>query len=189
MNRFEQEALPQMNALYNFARKLCRDDRDSRDLIQETMLKAYTYFHTFQEGTNCRAWLFQICKNSFINEVRRKQRQPVVLDLQESESGNRFRADGTPYRDFHLNMNNQGARDFATDTLSDEVQDALEALPSDYRTALILCDIENLSYEEVAQFMQTPVGTVRSRIHRGRAMLAGRLTEYAQERGYSRQPS
>lgn len=189
MKRFELEALPEMNALFSFAQKLCRDAQDSRDLVQDTMLKAYTYFHTFQEGTNCRAWLFQICKNSFINEIRRRQRQPVALDFQAEESGDRVRGGNASFRDFRVNISSRDTGGILTDMLSDEVHVALEALPSDYQTALILCDIENLSYEEIAEFMRTPVGTVRSRIHRGRTLLGGRLKEYARTHGYSRQPS
>ena len=184
MNRFEQEALPEMNALFSFAQKLCRDEQDSRDLVQDTMLKAYTYFHTFQEGTNCRAWLFQICKNSFINELRRRQRRPVALDFQAEESGDRVRGGDASCRDFRVNMSSQDTGDIITHTLSDEVHGALEALPSDYQTALILSDVENLSYEEIAEFMAAPIGTVRSRIHRARKLLAKNVGNYAQKLGY-----
>jgi RNA polymerase sigma factor (sigma-70 family) len=188
-HRFEQEALPQMSALLGFALQLCRDEQHSRDLVQETMLKAYLYFHTYQEGTNCRAWLFQICKNSFINETRRKQHQPVAIDFQQVESGDWPSGDDNTHRDVQVKMSHQHPGNTVTDALGDEVYHAIEMLPSDYQTVLILCDIEGHTYEEIAGFMQTPVGTVRSRIHRGRKLLAGQLINYARARGYSSQSS
>ena len=186
-HRFEQEALPQMNALQSFALQLCKDEQHSRDLVQETMLKAYQYFHTYHEGTNCRAWLFQICKNSFINEIRRKQHQPVAIDFQQVESGDWSSGDDATLRDVRVKIGQQYAGNIVIDALSDEVYRAIDLLPSDYQTVLILCDIEGHTYEEIAGFMQTPVGTIRSRIHRGRKLLAGQLTNYARARGYSSQ--
>ena len=176
-----------MSALQSFALQLCKDEQHSRDLVQETMLKAYLYFHTYQEGTNCRAWLFQICKNSFINETRRKQLQPVAIDFQQAESGDWSGGDGATLNDVYVNMGQQNGGTILTDALSDEVYKAIDVLPSDYQTVLILCDIEGHTYEEIAGFMQTPVGTIRSRIHRGRKLLADRLTKYARARGYSPQ--
>ena len=184
LHRFEQETLAQMSALQSFALQLCKDEQHSRDLVQETMLKAYLYFHTYQEGTNCRAWLFQICKNSYINEARRKQRQPVAVDFQQVESGDWPSGDDNALRNVHVKMSHQNAGNLVTDALGDEVYHAIERLPSEYQTVLILCDIEGHSYEEIADFMHVPVGTIRSRIHRGRKLLAGRLIEYALARGH-----
>jgi len=178
-----------MSALQSFALQLCRDEQYSRDLVQETMLKAYLYFHTYQEGTNCRAWLFQICKNSFINETRRRQHQPVAVDFQQMESGDVLNADDASLRDVRAKMNHQNVGTILTDALSDEVYGAIGLLPADYQTVLILCDIEGHTYEEIAELMQTPVGTIRSRIHRGRKLLAGQLTEYAMANGYASQVS
>ena len=178
-----------MGALRSFALQLCKDEQYSRDLVQETMLKAYMYFHTYREGTNCRAWLFQICKNSFINEARRKQHQPVAIDFQEEESGDWPGRHDAVLRDFHLKMRSQHAGTIAIDALSDEVYRGLMGLPSDYQTVLILCDIEGHTYEEIAEFMRAPVGTIRSRIHRGRKLLASQLREYARKRGFATQMS
>ncbi|MEK9136065.1 MAG: sigma-70 family RNA polymerase sigma factor [Bacteroidota bacterium] len=181
---FEQEALPQLQALHSYARLLCRDDHYSRDLVQETMLKAYIYFHTYRKGTNCRAWLFQICKNSYINEVRRRKLQPVAVDFQEEESGERSRVNYDVERELHVSFSEYHSEMMEPGVLSDEVETAFEALPSDYQTVLILCDMEGCTYNEIAEFMQVPVGTIRSRIHRGRKMMAERLEGYARSQGY-----
>lgn len=186
-SRFEQEALPQMRALQNFALQLCKDEQYSQDLTQETMLKAYMYFHTYREGTNCRAWLFQICKNSYINEVRKRQHQPVAVDLQGEESGDRSHRDNDTARERHVRLDDQQAANTATDALGDEVYRALAVLPSDYQTVLILCDIEGHTYDEIAEYLHAPVGTIRSRIHRGRKLLARRLTRYARSQGFAHQ--
>lgn len=180
---FEQETLPQLGALHNFALQLCRDEQYSRDLVQETLLKAYTYFHTYREGTNCRAWLFQICKNSYINEAKRRKHQPVALDFQEEESGDRSGRSDDVERGPHVLMSDHSGFMLAG-LLSDEVVAAFEVLPTDYQTVLILCDMEGYTYDEIAEFMQTPVGTIRSRIHRGRKMLGDQLRNYARARGY-----
>lgn len=186
--RFEQEALPQMRALQNFALQLCRDEQFSQDLVQETMLKAYTYFHTYQEGTNCRAWLFQICKNSYINEVKRRQHRPVAVDFQGEESGDRSQGDIDTARELHVTLEDRHAANNGTGALGDEVYRALTVLPSDYQTVLILCDIEGHTYNEIAELMDVPIGTIRSQIHRGRKLLASRLTGYARSQGFGRQP-
>jgi RNA polymerase sigma-70 factor (ECF subfamily) len=171
-----------MGALRSFALQLCKDEQYSHDLVQETMLKAYLYFHTYREGTNCRAWLFQICKNSYINEVRRRKHQPMLLDLQGEESGDWSRGSDDSPRELHVTL----MGDTASDTLGDEVYRALTLLPPDYQTALILCDIEGHTYEEIAEFVNAPIGTVRSRIHRGRKLLAGYLQNYAVTQGFLR---
>ena len=173
-----------MRALQNFALKLCKDEQYSQDLAQETMLKAYTYFHTYTEGTNCRAWLFQICKNSYINEVRKRQHQPVAVDLQGEESLDRSHQDNDTTRELHVRLGDQQAAHTATDAIGDEVYCALAVLPPDYQTVLILCDIEGLTYEEIAEYLHAPVGTIRSRIHRGRKLLARRLAHYARVQGF-----
>ncbi len=181
---FEQEALPQLGALKNFAFQLCRDEQYSRDLVQETLLKAYTYFHTYREGTNCRAWLFQICKNSYFNEAKKRKYQPAAIDFQELESGERSGKSEDGRRSLHILMSERHSGSLYTGVLGDEVVTAFETLPADYQTVLILCDMEGYTYEEIAGFMQTPVGTIRSRIHRGRKMLGCQLRDYAGTRGY-----
>jgi RNA polymerase sigma-70 factor (ECF subfamily) len=182
--RFEQEALPQMSALRSFALQLCRDEQQSHDLVQETMLKAYKYLHMYREGTNCRAWLFQICKNSFINEARRKRLQPMAMDFQNDESGDWSGGDEFTRRELHAVLGGGQPAESSDESMGDEVYSAMTKLPSDYQTVLVLCDIEGHTYEEIAEFMHTPVGTIRSRIHRGRKLMAGQLTDYARGRGY-----
>ena len=181
---FEREALVQLDALKNFALKLCSDEHQSNDLVQETMLKACTYIHTYQEGTNCRAWLFQICKNSYINSYRRKRYEPLLMDFQNElslwSSSSESNEPWTP----HPEVSERTVYQMQTGFLSDEVTLALETLPGEYRTALLLSDIEGYSYEEIAEFTCSPIGTVRSRIHRGRKILAKQLEQYACDQGY-----
>ena len=179
--RFNREALPHIDALRNFAFKLCHDEHHTNDLVQETMLKACRSFHMYQEGTNCRAWLFQICKNSYINDYRRKQYETVTMDFSQENSGS---GDDDARRTRKVSLGDNSAVEAQEAMVGDEVTTALEALPSDYQTALILSDIEGLTYEEIAEFSQTPIGTIRSRIHRGRKMLAAKLEEYARQQGY-----
>lgn len=181
-NLFYTEALPQLDALRNFAYKLCRDEQYTNDLVQETMLKACRSFHTYQEGTNCRAWLFQICKNAYINDYRRKQYETVVLDFSEVPSDGE--EDAGDMRHARVNLTDNHAGQSHDAMVGDEVADALNALPSDYQTALILSDIEGHTYEEIAEFTHAPIGTIRSRIHRARKMLAVRLEDYAASHGY-----
>jgi RNA polymerase sigma factor (sigma-70 family) len=177
---FFQEALSHLDALRNFAFKLCRDEQCTNDLVQETMLKAYRSYHTYQEGTNCRAWLFQICKNSYINDYRRKQYETIPQDFSEELAS----ADGDHAHTVRWSLADQTVLHTHEAAVGDEVAAALESLPADYQTALILSDIEGYTYEEIAEFSHTPIGTIRSRIHRGRKMLAAQLEEYARRHGY-----
>ncbi len=177
---FFQEALSHLDALRNFAFTLCRNEYCTDDLVQETMLKACRSFHTFQEGTNCRAWLFQICKNTYINGYRRKQYETIAQDFTEELSN----VDGDHLRTVCWSLADHSVLWAYDATVGDEVAAALDALPRDYQTALILSDIEGYTYEEIATFSRTPIGTIRSRIHRGRKMLAARLQQYARGRGY-----
>jgi len=180
--RFEKEALTQLPALRHFARSLTHDPHRSDDLVQETMLKALRYFDTYREGTNCRAWLFQICKHSFINEYRRRQYEPVPVDFQD-ESPRGGDESGEERRPHPSHWDLSGMHDDGA-LIGDEVAGALAALPADYHTVLLLNDVEGYTYEEIASFMHVPVGTIRSRIHRARKMLAGRLEGYARSIGY-----
>ncbi len=184
-SQFEREALPQLGALHNFAYQLCRDEQYSRDLVQETMLKACRSFHLYREGTNCRAWLFQICKNSYFNEYRRKQLQPISVGIPEYPAEQDITADGDGARTARVLLKDQGDEQKHRACMSDEVIEALHALPYAYQTAVILSDIEGHSYEEIASFTHAPVGTIRSRIHRGRRMLAARLAGYARSVGWN----
>lgn len=174
---FEQEVAPHHDALYNFALRLASDPDDANDLVQETLLKAYRFFHTFERGTNCKAWLFRIMKNSFINIYRKTSKEPDKVDYDEVEEFyHTIRAESTESNDLEERI--------FSNVLDDDVTAALASLPEDFRTVVILCDIEGFTYDEIAEFVDTPVGTVRSRLHRGRNMLRTKLLEYARTRGY-----
>lgn len=176
---FENEALPHMEALHSYALKLCRDEQSSRDLVQETMLKAFRYSHTYSEGTNCKAWLFQICKNSYINSYRRAQYEPIATDFQQLEAHSS--SEGIEWQfsasERHFQQETPSFQD--ANLFGDDVMLALAAIPADYQTAILLSDIEGYSYEEIAGFVHVPIGTIRSRIHRGRKMLSDRLAHLA----------
>ena len=174
---FEREALPHMSSLYNFALRMCRDRDEASDLVQETYLKAFRFFDKFEPGTNCKAWLFRIMKNSYINRYRKISREPDKVDYDSIEE---FYDTLRPESADTSNLEEK----FFNNLLDDEVSQALQSLPDDFRTVVILCDIEGFTYEEIAEFVDCPIGTVRSRLHRARKMLAQKLTEYARARGY-----
>ena len=178
---FVREALTQIDALRNFAFKLCRNAQSTNDLVQETLLRACRSFHTYQAGTNCRAWLFQICKNSYINDYRRKQYETVPVDFTSENSSVH---EEETLRSVRAVLDDTSSLEAHEAMVGDEVAAALNLLPEDYQTALILSDIEGYTYEEIAEFTQAPIGTIRSRIHRGRKMLAEQLDDYAREHGY-----
>jgi RNA polymerase sigma-70 factor, ECF subfamily len=174
---FEHETLPHMDALYNFALRLTNDPDEADDLLQETYLKAYRFFDKFEKGTNCKAWLFRIMKNSFINIYRRVSKEPDKVDYNEVEEFyDTIRADTSASSDMEEQL--------FSNLLDDDVSHALEALPEEFRTVVILCDIEEFTYEEIAEFVDCPIGTVRSRLHRGRKMLRAELIDYARHHGY-----
>jgi RNA polymerase sigma-70 factor, ECF subfamily len=175
---FESEAVPHMDALYNFALRMTSDPDDANDLLQETYLKAYRFFDKFERGTNCKAWLFRIMKNSFINIYRRVSKEPDKVDYDDVEEFyHSIRAASTDPNDLEERL--------FSNLLDDDVSKALEDLPEDFRTVVILCDIEAFTYEEIADFVECPIGTVRSRLHRGRKMLRAKLFDYAKNRGYA----
>jgi len=179
---FAREALPQMKALREFALSLCNNEQRSNDLVQDTMVKAYRHFDSYKEGTNCRAWLFQICKHCFINECRRRRYEPIAVDMDAALSSD-GPGDGM-LREAHPMVADTEAPNSLASVLSDEVAGALDEIPIDYQTVLILSDIEGYSYEEIAEFIRAPMGTIRSRIHRGRKMLAQKLEGFAKREGY-----
>lgn len=166
-----------MDALHNFALRLTGDEDDANDLLQETYLRAFRFFDKFEKGTNCKAWLFRIMKNSYINAYQKKKKTPVQLDYEEVEKYYENVKPSNP-DDAHLTA------DTFESLLDDEVSQAIAKLPEDFRTVIILTDIEGFTYEEVAEFVDCPIGTVRSRLHRARKMLYTELQGYAQERGY-----
>ncbi|MGB2867773.1 MAG: sigma-70 family RNA polymerase sigma factor [Bacteroidota bacterium] len=173
---FEAEALPHMDILYNFALRTTGNQDDAQDLLQETFLKAFRFWDKYEKGTNIRAWLFRIMKNSYINRYRKETREPDKVDYEDVENFyDTIRAESTDTNDLQQKM--------FGGLLGDEVTTALQSLPEDFRTVVILCDIEGLTYEEIAEFLDCPIGTVRSRLHRGRKLLQARLFEYAKKRG------
>jgi RNA polymerase sigma-70 factor (ECF subfamily) len=179
---FTREALPQLKALREFALSLCKNQQRSDDLVQDTMVKAFRHFDSYKQGTNCRAWLFQICKHCFINDCRRRRYEPIAVDMDGV-----FSSDGPEsetVREIRPVVADSEAPNAVARLLSDEVACALDEIPLEYQTVLILSDIEGYSYEEIAEFVSAPLGTIRSRIHRGRKMLAERLKEFAEREGY-----
>ncbi len=175
---FRREALPHMDALYNFALQLTRDSDDAADLLQETYVKAYRFWDKFEKGTNCKAWLFRIMKNSFINFYRKNTRSPEKLDYDEIEE---------IYETIKSDQENPHNldREIYDNIFDDEVMEAIKSLPEEFRTVLLMCDVEGMTYEEIADFLDIPIGTVRSRIHRARKVLATKLYQYAKSRGYN----
>ena len=174
---FEREAVPHMDALYNFALRMTGDSDDANDLVQETYLKAFRFFDKFERGTNCKAWLFRIMKNTYINSYRKTSKEPDKVDYEDVEN---FYENVKPSSTDSAHLE----KEIYDNLLDDELSNAIAALPEDFRTVIILCDIEGFSYDEIADFVDCPVGTVRSRLHRARKMLFAKLYEYASDKGY-----
>jgi RNA polymerase sigma-70 factor (ECF subfamily) len=174
---FEREALPHMDALYNFALRMTGDGDDANDLVQDTFLKAFRFFDKFEKGTNCKAWLFRIMKNTFINTYRKKTKEPDKVDYEEVEN---FYENVKPSSTDSAHLE----KEIYDNLLDDEISSAIAALPDDFKTVIILSDIEGFTYDEIADFIDCPVGTVRSRLHRARKMLFAKLHKYANEKGY-----
>lgn len=173
---FEAEAMPHKSILYNFALRTTGNAEDAHDLLQETFMKAFRFWDQYEKGTNIRAWLFRIMKNTYINRYRKETREPAMVDYDDVENFyDSIRDEATNSNDLQQQL--------YSNMLSDEVTEALQSLPEDFRTVVILCDIEGLTYEEISDFLNCPIGTVRSRLHRGRKILAESLKAYAQERG------
>lgn len=174
---FEKEFLPHIHSMYNFGYRLTLDRDDAKDLVQDTYFKAYRFIESFQRGTNAKAWLFRILKNSFINDYRKKTKEPGKVDYQEVESY--YNSD---------EVNRQITPDLRVDSLKDmigdEISNALNSLDVDFRTVIILCDLEGFKYEEMAKILDIPIGTVRSRLHRARQLLKEKLSAYAKSMGY-----
>jgi RNA polymerase sigma-70 factor, ECF subfamily len=178
--RFEAEALPLLPSMYSAAFRLTHNASDAEDLIQETFLRAYRGFHQFEQGTNLKAWLYRILMNTFINSYRRKQRQPQTVSDEEV-------ADWYLYSKMAENGMEPSAEASVIESLPDEdVQAALSSLPEQFRVAVLLADVEGFSYKEIADITGVPIGTVMSRLHRGRKALEKRLWDVVKERGLVR---
>ncbi len=178
---FEENALCHLDELYASALRYTKNEKDAEDLVQETFLKAYTNWHRFEMGTNCRAWLFTILTNTFINKYRRKKKEREILnsdDLRPIEQ-NFFNRDRSQFYD-------SPEREVLNKTFTSDVQNALEALPQEFRMVVVLADLNDFSYKEIAHILDCPVGTVMSRLFRGRKMMRESLVELAYSRGIIR---
>jgi RNA polymerase sigma-70 factor, ECF subfamily len=178
--RFAELAMPYMSPLYSAALRMTRNPADAEDLVQETYLRAYRGFGGFQDGTNLKAWLYKILTNTFINSYRSKKRRPEESELDEVEDLYLYRRLGG----LEAVAVGRSAEDELMDMITDqEVKDAIEALPEQFRMAVLLADVEGFSYKEIAEILDIPIGTVMSRLHRGRKALQKRLFEFASQRG------
>lgn len=174
---FHKELMPLINALYNFAFHLTYNEDDANDLVQETYMKAYRFIYKYISGTNAKAWLFKILKNAFINEYRKKSKRPQNVDYEEITIYQDSEVEGyTKYTDLR--------EEIFEGMMGDEVTIAINSLPIDFRTVILLCDVEDFTYEEISKIIDIPIGTVRSRLHRARNMLKEKLAEYARSMGY-----
>jgi RNA polymerase sigma-70 factor (ECF subfamily) len=175
---FNREFMPHINSMYNFAFRLTMDEDEANDLVQDTYLKAFRFISSFERGTNAKAWLFRILKNSFINDYRKRSKEPSKVDYQEVETT--YNSEEAAEVDHTTDLRVETVQDM----IGDEVATALNSLPVDFRTVIILCDIEGFTYEEMAKILDIPIGTVRSRLHRARNLLKDKLRAYASSMGY-----
>jgi RNA polymerase sigma-70 factor (ECF subfamily) len=178
---FEAAAMPYLDALYNTAYRMSRNAQDAEDLVQETYLKAYKYFDKFEQGTNLKAWLFKILKNTFINAYRKRQLQPPqsdFADIEESFESQVSEAAGRQSR--------SPEEELLENVLDEDVQAAIDRLPADFKMVVILADLEGFSYRDISEILEVPVGTVMSRLYRGRKLLEKSMLEYARDHGYLR---
>lgn len=174
---FESELFPHMDALKTFAYHLTYNEDDADDLVQETYMKAHKFIENYDSGTNAKAWLFKILKNAYINEYRKKVRRPTKVDLDDLIS---IREGEVPNSASYNDLREE----IFDNSMGDEVTMALKSLPEEFREVILLCDIENFSYDEISKTIELPIGTVRSRLFRARNMLKDKLKKYASNLGY-----
>lgn len=175
---FNAEILPHLDSLYNYALRLTTDQSDAEDLVQDSIVKAYRFFDSYEKGTNAKAWLFRILKNSFINNYRKHQKLPQSVDYDEV----------SPYFE-SVRSEQMETTDLENiifrNLMDDNFTSALAKLPEDFRTVVLLCDVDGFTYEEISNMLDVPIGTIRSRLHRGRNLLKTELYELAKKRGYT----
>jgi RNA polymerase sigma-70 factor (ECF subfamily) len=175
---FNDEIIPHLDSLYNFALRLTTDHSDAEDLVQDTIVKAFRFFDSYEKGTNAKAWLFRILKNSFINNYRKNLKKPQSVDYDEVSSYyESVRAERTDTSDLESII--------YRNLMDDNFTSALAKLPEDFRTVVLLCDVDGFTYEEISNMLDVPIGTIRSRLHRGRNLLKTELYEYAKKRGFT----
>ena len=175
---FNNEIIPHLDSLYNYALRLTTDPSDAEDLVQDSIVKAYRFFDSYEKGTNAKAWLFRILKNSFINNYRKHQKLPQSVDYDEvSPYYESVRSEQSETTD----LENIIFRNL----MDDNFTKALSKLPEDFRTVVLLCDVDGFTYEEISNMLDVPIGTIRSRLHRGRNLLKTELYELAKKRGYT----
>lgn len=175
--RFQRDMVPHMDLMYNYALFLTADREEANDLLQETFLKAYRFFGKFEEGTNARAWLYRIMRNTFINEYRRVKRIPDHVEYDEQISSYQLLPGDA-------RLSNDLRERIDAEMFGDEIAVAIASLPEKFKSVVVLRDVEDLPYEEIAEALNIPVGTVRSRLHRARAILFDKLKQYAKSKGY-----
>ena len=175
---FNAEIIPHLDSLYNYALRLTTDHSDAEDLVQDSIVKAYRFFDSYEKGTNAKAWLFRILKNSFINNYRKHQKTPQSVDYDEV----------SPYYE-SVRSEQSDTSDLENiifrNLMDDNFTKALSKLPEDFRTVVLLCDVDDFTYEEISNMLDVPIGTIRSRLHRGRNLLKTELYELAKKRGYT----
>ncbi len=181
--RFQEEALPLLDSLYAAALRMTRNPADAEDLVQETMMRAYRAFHRFEPGTNIKAWLFRILTNAYINVYRKRQREPQKVSQDEAEEFDLYRE----LRE-HESLEETPERIVLDNLVDTDILQAIDDLPDQFRLAVVLSDVEGFSYAEMAEIMDVPMGTVMSRLHRGRKALQKRLWEIARDRGIVKGP-
>ncbi len=175
---FREEALPHLNALYNYARSISYSDEDAEDLVQDTYMRAYRFFHQYTPGSNCKAWLFTILRNLYNTRYKQYKRKPDKVHYEDTDEVYNFMVEGEWTSEI-----GDPESEFFDNILPRRIVEAIEDLPEEFKSTLILADLEDFSYKEIAEILDCPVGTVMSRLHRARNILKKKLVDYAEEKG------